>query len=93
MGIYAAATRRTLDGKRPDGWVPTQRITVAEAVRAYTWGSAYASFEENIKGTIEPGKLADLTVLSADILTIAPEEIANTKVTLTICDGRITWRQ
>src|SRR5215510_3191312 len=91
MGIYAAATRRTLDGKRPDGWVPEQRITVAEAVRAYTWGSAYASCEENIKGTIEPGKLADLTALSADILTIAPEEIAKTKVTLTIRDGKVTY--
>jgi predicted amidohydrolase YtcJ len=93
MSIYAAATRRTLDGKRPDGWVPEQKITVAEAIRAYTWGSAYASFEETIKGTIEPGKLADLAVLSADILTIPPAEIANAKVTLTICDGRITYRR
>jgi predicted amidohydrolase YtcJ len=93
MGIYAAATRRTLDGKHPEGWVPAQKITVAEAIRAYTWGSAYASFEENMKGTIEPGKLADLTALSADILTIPPEQIAEAKVILTICDGNVTWRR
>ena len=89
MGIYAAVTRRTLDGKHPEGWVPEQKITVAEAVRAYTMGSAYASFEEKIKGSIEPGKLADLVVLSDDIFTIDPVKIADTKVALTIFDGRI----
>lgn len=89
LGIYAAVTRRTLDGKRPDGWVPEQKITVAEAVRAYTAGSAYASFEENIKGTIEPGKLADLAVLSDDIFSIDPVKIADTKVYMTIFDGKI----
>jgi predicted amidohydrolase YtcJ len=89
MGIYAAATRRTLDGKHPGGWVPEQKITAAEAIRAYTWGSAYASREEHLKGTIEPGKLADLVVLSADILSIPPPEIGHAKVVLTICDGKI----
>jgi hypothetical protein len=89
MGIYAAVTRRTLDGKHPDGWVPEQKITVAEAVRAYTMGSAYASFEEKIKGSIEPGKLADLVVLSDDIFSIDPVKIADTKVVMTIYDGRI----
>jgi predicted amidohydrolase YtcJ len=89
MGIYAAVTRRTLDGKHPGGWTPEQKITVAEAVRAYTMGSAYASFEEKIKGSIEPGKLADLVVLSDDIFTIDPVKIADTKVALTIFDGRI----
>ncbi|HEY6987621.1 MAG TPA: amidohydrolase [Bryobacteraceae bacterium] len=89
MGIYAAVTRRTLDGKHPDGWIPEQKITVAEAVRAYTLGSAYASFEEKIKGSIEPGKLADLVVLSDDIFSIDPTKIAGTKVFLTIFDGRI----
>src|SRR5262249_40531908 len=59
LGIYAAATRRTTDGKNPEGWVPAQKIAVTEAVRAYTWGSAYATFEENLKGTIAVGKLAD----------------------------------
>ena len=89
MGIYAAVTRRTLDGKHPDGWVPEQKITVEEAVRAYTMGSAYASFEEKIKGSIEPGKLADLIVLSDDIFAIDPVKIADTKVDMTIFDGKI----
>jgi predicted amidohydrolase YtcJ len=91
MGIYAAVTRRTADGKHPDGWIPEQKITVEEAVRAYTWGSAYASFEESIKDTIEPGKLADMAVLSADIFAIDPVEIANARVALTVFDGRVVY--
>ena len=91
MGIYAAVTRRTLDGKHPEGWVPEQKISVAEAVRAYTMGSAYASFDESLKGSIEPGKLADLVVLSDDIFTIDPVKIAVTKVFITIFDGRIIF--
>src|SRR3954464_6487239 len=89
MGIYAAVTRRTLDGKRPDGWVPEQKITVAEAVQAYTSGSAYASFDEKLKGSIEPGKLADFVVLTDDIFAIDPVKIADTKVTMTIFDGKM----
>jgi predicted amidohydrolase YtcJ len=89
MGIYGAVTRRTLDSKHPDGWVPTQKITVEEAVRAYTMGSAYASFDEKLKGSIEPGKLADLVVLSDDIFSIDPVKIAHTEVWMTIFDGRI----
>jgi predicted amidohydrolase YtcJ len=89
MGIYAAVTRRTLDGKHPGGWIPEQKITVAEAVRAYTMGSAYGSFEEKLKGSIEPGKLADLVVLSDDIFSIDPVKIADTKVLMTIFDGRV----
>lgn len=89
MGIYAAVTRRTLDGKHPGGWVPEQKITVEEAVRAYTMGSAYASFEEKIKGSIEPGKLADLIVLSDDIFSIDPVKIADTKVETVIFDGTV----
>ena len=63
--------RRTLDGKNPNGWIPEQRITVAQAVHAYTMGSAFAEHQETVKGSIEPGKLADLVVLSDDIFTIA----------------------
>ena len=88
MGIYAAATRRTLDGKHPDGWVPEQKITVEEAVRAYTMGSAYASFDDKLKGSIEPGKLADFAVLSDDIFAIDPIKIADVKVVMTIFDGK-----
>ncbi len=93
MGIYAAATRRTLDGKHPEGWVPEQKISVAEAIRAYTMGSAYAAFDEHNKGSLEAGKLADLVVLSDDILTIPPAEIARTRVVLTVFDGRIIYQR
>lgn len=93
MGIYAAATRRTLDGKRPHGWIPEQKITVEEAIRAYTLGSAYASFEEDLKGSVEPGKLADFTVLSQDILSIDPALIHDVKVDLTIVGGKIVYQR
>ncbi len=92
-GIYAAATRRTLDGKHPDGWIPEQKITVAEAIHGYTVGSAYASFEDNIKGSLKPGMLADLAVLSEDILHVNPVEIQNAKVQMTIFDGRVIYRR
>jgi predicted amidohydrolase YtcJ len=93
MGIYAAVTRRTLDGKHPGGWVPEQKITVSEAVRAYTIGSAYASFEEHVKGSIEPGKLADFAVLSDDIFAIAPERIEKARVLMTVFDGRVVFER
>jgi predicted amidohydrolase YtcJ len=93
MGIYAASTRRTLDGKHPEGWVPEQKISVAEAVHAYTVGSAYAAMEERVKGSLEPGKLADLAVLSEDIFKLDPIEIQNTKVDLTIFDGKIIFER
>jgi predicted amidohydrolase YtcJ len=89
--IYAAVTRRTLDGKHSGGWIPDQKISVAEAVRAYTVGSAYAEFQENEKGAITPGKLADLVVLSRDIFKIDPVEIENVKVVMTIMDGRVVY--
>jgi hypothetical protein len=92
QGIYAAATRRTLDGKHPDGWIPEQKITVPEAIHAYTMGSAYASFEEKIKGSIEPGKLADFVVLSDDILQIDPAKIAGVTVWRTIMNGQVVYR-
>jgi hypothetical protein len=93
MGIYGAVTRRTLDGQRPGGWVPEQKIGVKEALRAYTMGSAMASFEEKIKGSIEVGKLADLAVLSADILTIDPVEIEKAQVVMTIVDGQVIYER
>jgi predicted amidohydrolase YtcJ len=92
-GIYAAATRRTLDGAHPEGWIPEQKISVADAIRAYTWGSAYASFTEKFKGTIAPGMLADLVVLSDNILTIDPVQISKARVILTIFDGKIIYQR
>jgi predicted amidohydrolase YtcJ len=93
LGIYAAVTRRTLDGKHPHGWIPEQKITVEEAVRAYTVGSAYAEFTDNIKGTISPGKLADIIILSRNIFEIDPDEIKKTEVSMTIVDGNIIYEQ
>jgi predicted amidohydrolase YtcJ len=93
MGIYAATTRRTLDGKNPGGWVPEQKINVAEAVHAYTVGSALAERQESIKGSLAPGKLADLVVLSNDIFHIDPVEIANTRVEMTIFDGKVIYQR
>ena len=93
MGIYAAVTRRTLDGKNPNGWTPQQRITVAEAVHAYTIGSAFAEHQEQIKGALAPGKLADLVVLTEDIFRIAPDELDRARVYMTVFDGAIIYRQ
>jgi predicted amidohydrolase YtcJ len=90
VGIHAAVTRRCADGSPgPLGWRPSERITVAEAVRAYTLGAAYASGEERLKGTVTPGKLADLVVLSQDIFTLDPMGILQTEVVATILDGRV----
>jgi len=91
QGIKAAVTRQTLDGKHPSGWNPEQKITVNEAVQAYTVGSAYAEFGEKVKGTLAPGKLADLVMLDRDIYQIDPVEIDQARVILTIMDGRIVW--
>jgi predicted amidohydrolase YtcJ len=88
-GIYAATTRRTLDGKNPDGWIPEQKITVTQSVHAYTVGSAYAESQDDIKGSIAVGKLADFAVLSQDIFHIDPIEIATVKVVLTAVGGEI----
>jgi predicted amidohydrolase YtcJ len=92
LGIDAAVNRRTLDGKHPGGWFPEQRITVAEAIEGYTLTSAYAAFQEKDLGTLEPGKLADLVVLSRDILAPAERDhIAATEVQLTMAGGRIVY--
>ena len=91
LSVYAAVTRRTLDGQHAGGWIPEQKISVAEAVSAYTLGSAYAEFQENDKGLIAAGRLADLVILSRDIFTIDPAEIENVKVLMTIMDGQIVY--
>ena len=91
LGIYAAVTRATLDGKHPDGWVPAEKITVEDAVRAYTAGSAYAEFADTEKGTLTPGSLADLVILSEDIFSIAPARIRDVKVRTTVVGGRVVY--
>jgi predicted amidohydrolase YtcJ len=93
LTIYAAVTRATLDGKNPNGWVPEQKISVADAVEAYTMGSAYAEFQENEKGSITPGKLADMVILSDDIFSIDPKLIRNVQVETTIVGGKVVWQK
>jgi predicted amidohydrolase YtcJ len=91
--VYAAVTRATLDGKNPNGWVPEQKISVAEAVEAYTMGSAYAEFQENEKGSIAPGKLADVVILSDDIFSMPKEAIRDVKVLKTFLGGRLIYQR
>ncbi len=91
--IYAAVTRQTLKGEPPDGWFPEQRISVEEALRAYTVNNARAAFEEDVRGTLSPGKLADLTVFDRNLLNIDPKEILQAEVLFTIVDGKIVHRK
>jgi predicted amidohydrolase YtcJ len=91
LGLYAAVTRATLDGKNPNGWFPEQKLSVAESVEAYTMGSAYAEFQEREKGSITPGKLADMVLLSDDIFSISVEKIRDVKVLKTFVGGKMTW--
>lgn len=88
LGIYAATTRRTLDGKNPNGWNPEQKITVEQALTAYTKSGAYASFDEKTKGTLEVGKLADFVILSQDLTKIDPVKIKEVYVVKTYVGGK-----
>jgi len=90
-GIAAAVTRRTTDGKNPGGWFPEQKLTLEQTLAGYTRNGAYAEFAENVKGTIAPGKLADLVVLDRNIFEIPPADIAEARVKLTILDGEIIY--
>jgi hypothetical protein len=92
-GIYAAVTRRTLDDANPGGWVPAQKITVDEALRAYTRDAAFASFEEDEKGTLVRGKLADLVLLDRDLTRIPPETIRDARVLATVIGGKIVYER
>jgi len=93
LTIYAAVTRETLDGRNPQGWFPEQKLTVAEAVEAYTMGSAYAEFQDKDKGSITPGKLADMVLLSDDIFSIPPDSISKVKVLRSFVGGRQIFGQ
>lgn len=90
-GIKAAVTRQTLDGKNPGGWVPEQKITLDETIRAYTLGSAYAEFQDAVKGSLESGKLADVVILDRDLYAMDPTTLDQVKVLLTVVDGKIVW--
>ncbi|MBP6004405.1 MAG: amidohydrolase [Pyrinomonadaceae bacterium] len=93
FGVYAAVTRRTLDDKNPNGWIPEQKISVDETVRAFTWGSAYGEFQENIKGTLEMDKVADFVILSDDIFTMDATKIGGVTVVMTVTDGRVVFEK
>jgi predicted amidohydrolase YtcJ len=92
LTLYAAVTRATLDGKNPGGWFPEQRLTLAEAIEAYTMGSAYAEFREKEKGSLTPGKLADVVLLDRDLFAVPAQEIRDVKVRATIVGGKIVYQ-
>src|SRR5206468_194955 len=87
--FYAAVARKTQKGESGEGWHPEQKVTREQALKMFTIWAAYAAFEENIKGSIEPGKLADFTVLSADIMKIPEMEILKTRCVMTVIGGEI----
>jgi predicted amidohydrolase YtcJ len=93
LGLYAAVTRQTTSGKPDAGWFPDERINIRDAIKAYTYNTAYANFEEKIKGSIEVGKFADLTVLSKNLLQVPPKELLTTEVVYTIVNGKIVYRK
>ncbi|HTH65275.1 MAG TPA: amidohydrolase [Gemmatimonadales bacterium] len=92
-GVYAAVTRRTLDNKNPGGWVPEQKITLAEALKAYTAGNAWGVFAEHQWGTLAPGLDADVVVLDHDLFKMAPESLATARVSVTIVGGKVVYRK
>ena len=91
LTLYAAVTRATLDGKNPNGWFPEQKLTLPEAIEAYTMGSAYAEFREKELGSLTPGKLADVVILDADLFAIPPEKIKDVGVVATIVGGKVVY--
>jgi len=92
-GVYAAVTRRTLDGKNPNGWVPEQKISVGEALRAYTAGNAYATFDQQKWGALAPGYYADVVVIDRNLFTMAPDSLDQAKVRVTIVDGKVVYER
>jgi predicted amidohydrolase YtcJ len=93
QGIYAAVTRRTTDGRNPGGWFPAQKVTLEEALRAYTAGPAYAGFLDDQLGVLRPGMLADITVLDQDLFSIPPERIAQARARATIVAGHVVYER
>lgn len=93
LGLSAAVTRRTSDGKNPGGWVPEQQITVAEALRAYTAGNAWAVFADQQWGTLAAGRLADVVIVDHNLFTMTPESLATARVSVTIVGGKVVYRR
>ncbi|HWS70737.1 MAG TPA: amidohydrolase family protein, partial [Thermoanaerobaculia bacterium] len=93
LGVYAAVTRRTIDGKNPNGWIPEEKISLDEALKSYTVNNAYAMFMENEIGHIAPGLRGDIAILSDDIFSMPPEKIGDVTVDLTLFDGRVVYER
>jgi len=91
FGIYSAVTRQDQTGNPPGGWYPDQKLTLAEAVRGFTKDAAYAAFEENSRGTIEVGKLADFTIVDGDLYTAPVSDLWKTKVRMTVVGGKVVY--
>lgn len=91
MGLYAAVTRQTVKGEPAEGWFPEQRISLEKALRAYTWGAAYGAFEEDTKGTIEAGKLADFSVIDTDLFSTPPSTWLEAEIAMTIVGGKVVY--
>lgn len=92
VGLYSAVTRRTLDNKNPEGWIPEQKITLEEALRSYTYENAYGVFAEETRGMLKPGYLADLVLLDQDLTSIASTQIEAVKVKATVVGGKIVYQ-
>ncbi len=92
IGMYAAVTRQDKNGNPSGGWFPSEKITIEEALKAYTITAAYAGFEENVKGSIEPGKFADFVVISDDLLKVEPKELAKILVLRTVLGGKTVYQ-
>jgi predicted amidohydrolase YtcJ len=93
-GLYAAVTRQTLEGEPADGWFPDQRLTIEEAIEAYTRAPAWAAFEEDIKGTLSPGMLADVAVFDRDLVEVGhddPASLLEANVLYTIVGGKVVY--
>jgi hypothetical protein len=93
LGIYAAVTRQDKDGWPEGGWYPEQLLSREEALRMYTLDAAYGAFEEDLKGSLEAGKLADIVVLSRDIMTIPAPEILETEILMTLLGGKVVFKK
>jgi len=91
-GIYSAVTRQDHDGKPPGGWTPSEKLTLAEAVRGFTLDAAFAAFEDETRGSIEPGKWADFTIVDGDFASAVPSEIWKTRVRYTLVNGEVVYR-
>lgn len=93
LGIYAAVTRETLDGQNPDGWFPEQKISVEDALKAYTVNNAYAGFQEDKTGMLKKDYYADFVILDKNLFTIPPDEIKDTRVVQTVINGKTVYRR